>query len=151
MLAGVLRRRCHEGPLANGADWYNDDQRLKAALTEMLEIKRGLCPGGAARQRTEPDRRKHGVFPNRQAVEQCCMLKQKTETPVQKRALTMRQTSQFLIIQPNAALVRRNETHDTFHRDGFAAARSPQNHQRFALGDRQVDTTQHVVAAEAFG
>ena len=51
MLAGVLRRRCHEGPLANGADWYNDDQRLKAALTEMLEIKRGLCPGGAARQR----------------------------------------------------------------------------------------------------
>jgi hypothetical protein len=52
-LAGLLRPalEAEGGALSHPTDWYNDDERLAAAMQQMLDAKRQVGPGGLRRAR----------------------------------------------------------------------------------------------------
>ena len=50
-VAGLLRPalEAEGGALSHPTDWYNDDERLAAAMQQMLDAKRHVGPGGLKR------------------------------------------------------------------------------------------------------
>ena len=91
---------------------------------------------------------KRHIFPNPQTVKQGATLKQHAKAG--QKGITVGVTN-VLAINDDLATVRRNQPQDAFEQDGFACARSADDHHAFALGQRQIDPAQNVVAAKAFG
>ena len=93
---------------------------------------------------------KGDIFPDPHRIEQGAALKQHAEFFHQLVAVILRHADGFLAVDQDRSFIRFDQSQHAFQHDGFARARTADNHQRFSGTDGKVNALQHLFGAERF-